>query len=302
MRHRLDASEIPPLPAGLSITKIYADMLRWLVEHTKHFFRTHTIDGEQIWQRLGSQVTIVLAIPNGWEVEQQHVLRQAMQMSGILPVNFDEDRLEFVTEGEASVHYALHHIRNTDWLAQDAMFALTDAGGSTVDSTLYVCKQATPSLQLEEACPSECVQAGSVFVDRAMQRILEERLVGSRFDSEEEIEEMIKIFEEVTKREFGDRNSEYIIRFGGMRDNDPAFNIMRGRLTLSREEIAPAFADVVNIIEESCSRLLSDGNVNVSPVQAYSGAQLIPRDIPVPALGWRIRRIPLSTTVPQRQI
>src|SRR5260370_4541007 len=132
-------------------------MFRWLVGHTKHFCRTHTIGGEQIWRRLGPQATIVLAIPNGWEIEQQYVLRKAMQMSGILPENFDEDRLEFVTEGEASVHYALHHIRNPDWLTQGSMFALTDAGGSTVDSTLYVCKQTSPSLRLEEACSSECV-------------------------------------------------------------------------------------------------------------------------------------------------
>ncbi len=61
------------------------------------------------------------------------------------------------------------------------MFAVVDAGGSTVDSTLYECKETTPKLILEEVCASECVQAGSVFVDRAAQHMLEAKLQGSQF-------------------------------------------------------------------------------------------------------------------------
>lgn len=67
-------------------------------------------------------------------------------------------RLEFVTEGEASVHYALAHTQSQAWLTKDTLFAVTDAGGSTVDSTLYECKKTSPELVLEEVCASECVQ------------------------------------------------------------------------------------------------------------------------------------------------
>lgn len=72
-------------------------------------------------------------------------------------------RLEFVTEGEASVHYALAHTQSQAWLTKDTLFAVTDAGGSTVDSTLYECKKTSPELVLEEVCASECVQVCTLF-------------------------------------------------------------------------------------------------------------------------------------------
>lgn len=71
--------------------------------------------------------------------------------------------LEYVTEGEASVHYALAHSQSATWLRKGVMFAVTDAGGSTVDSTLYECKEITPKLILEEVCSSECVQVRPHF-------------------------------------------------------------------------------------------------------------------------------------------
>jgi len=68
-----------------------------------------------------------------------------------------DSRVEFITEGKASVHFALAYTKGANWLSKDAMFMVTDAGGSTVDSTLYECKSAE-SLVLEEVCASECVQ------------------------------------------------------------------------------------------------------------------------------------------------
>lgn len=260
---RLDALEIPPLPTNVSIDRVYSDMLRWLIQHTVNFFKLHTVDGEQIWARIGGQSTIVLAIPNGWEIPQQHLLRKAVVTSGALPGNLEEDRLEFVTEGEASVHYALQHSRNPNWLKSGMMFALTDAGGSTVDSTMYICKQATPNIFLEEVCASECVQAGSVFVDRAMHNLLRRKLRTSRFNDPEDIAEMVSRFEETIKRQFGDNATEYFLRFGTSRDNDPNVDIARGRLKLRKAEVEEAFSNVIATIIQSCSRLLHKGVAQV---------------------------------------
>ena len=79
--------EIPPLPAMVSLKKIYADLLGYLFDHgtltlTTHllmltlaeardYFKKHTVDGASIWTRLGHRVTICLATPNGWETSQQ---------------------------------------------------------------------------------------------------------------------------------------------------------------------------------------------------------------------------------------
>ena len=79
--------EIPPLPATVSLKKIYADLLGYLFDHgtptlttvililtsvkAREFFKNTTVDGASIWTRLGHQVTICLATPNGWEASQQ---------------------------------------------------------------------------------------------------------------------------------------------------------------------------------------------------------------------------------------
>ena len=81
------AIEIPPLPATVSLKKIYADLLGYLFDHgtlalaihiltltstkAREFFKNNTVDGASIWTRLGHQVAICLATPNGWETSQQ---------------------------------------------------------------------------------------------------------------------------------------------------------------------------------------------------------------------------------------
>ena len=78
--------EIPPLPSRV-LRKIYADLLGYLFNHgtptlttltlkltlakAREFFQNNIVDGASIWARLGDQVTICLATPNGWETSQQ---------------------------------------------------------------------------------------------------------------------------------------------------------------------------------------------------------------------------------------
>ncbi len=94
------------------------------------------------------------------------------------------------------------------------MFAVVDAGGSTVDSTLYECKDTTPKLILEEVRASECVQAGSVFIDRAVQHMLKTKMQGSRFGDDACIRGILGEFERKTKRKFDGTQVSSIIKFG----------------------------------------------------------------------------------------
>ena len=71
----------------VSLKKIYSDLLGYLFDHgtlalnypflmltlakAREFFKNNTVDGATIWTRLGQQVTICLATPNGWETSQQ---------------------------------------------------------------------------------------------------------------------------------------------------------------------------------------------------------------------------------------
>jgi hypothetical protein len=37
----------------------------------RDYFNKHNVDGASIWTRLGHQVIICLATPNGWDISQQ---------------------------------------------------------------------------------------------------------------------------------------------------------------------------------------------------------------------------------------
>ena len=83
-----------------------------------------------------------------------------------------------------------------------------------MDSTLYECKETTPKLILEEVCASECVQAGSVFIDRAAQHMLKAKLQGSRFCNDVCIQGILGEFEKKTKRKFDGTQVSSIIKYG----------------------------------------------------------------------------------------
>ena len=79
---------------------------------------------------------------------------------------------------------------------------------------MYECKETTPKLILEEVCASECVQAGSVFIDRAAQRMIAAKLQGSRFGNDAYIQDILGEFEKKTKRKFDGTQESSIIKFG----------------------------------------------------------------------------------------
>jgi hypothetical protein len=148
--------EIPPLPAGVTIERVYADLMHYLMEHTQQFFEKTIVEGRDIWRRLRDTITILLATPNGWDIREQATLRRAAIKASLVTEENAGQFLQFVTESEASVHYALANQTN-EWLKKDSVFGVIDCGGSTIDTTIYRCRSTNP-LRLNEACPSECIQ------------------------------------------------------------------------------------------------------------------------------------------------
>jgi len=150
--------EIPTFPTGVTIGQVYADFMRYLLENTRVSFEQTIPNGAAVWRRLGSTLAVILTTPNGWDLTQQSVLRWAAVEAGLVNAENQHELLDFVTEGEASVHYALAYSQIKTWLTVGSVFAVVDVGGSTVDSTLYECKSTNPKVILEEVCPSECIQ------------------------------------------------------------------------------------------------------------------------------------------------
>ena len=148
--------EIPPLPTGITIERVYADMMKYLMENTRRFFEMTTVNGADIWARVHDAIDIVLPTPNGWTTREQDTLRNAAIMASLVTEANAGKLLRFVTQSEASAHYALTQ-QPGNWLKERTIFAVIDCGGSTVDTAVYRCDSTYP-LRLTETCPGECVQ------------------------------------------------------------------------------------------------------------------------------------------------
>ncbi|KAG8802706.1 hypothetical protein FRC17_006362, partial [Serendipita sp. 399] len=248
--------EIPPLPPKISLIRVYSDLLKYLFDHTERFFVNNTPGGRNIWDRLRNKIAIVLATPNGWDTRQQLFMRDAVVAAGLIGKDQADELIDYITEGEASVHYALAHSHSKLWLKKGVKFAVTDAGGSTVDSTLYECKEHTPKLVLEEVRASECIQAGGIFVDRAARSMLVDKLKGSRYSNDEMINIMMTEFERKIKKIFDGTQPSSVLHFGYNSDTDRQLGITRGRLYLSTQEVQNAFDHTILQIITNCKVLL----------------------------------------------
>ncbi|PVF96871.1 hypothetical protein CPB86DRAFT_476431 [Serendipita vermifera] len=267
--------EIPPLPRHTTLTQVYSDFIDYLYKRTKIFFIETSPNGKGIWNRLENGILIVFCIPNGWGIYQQNIIRDAAIRAGIVNAENSVQRIKFVTESEASVHYAIAHTSNMDWLKERKLFAIIDAGGSTIDSTLYECKSSQP-LQLEEVCTGDCIQAGGIFVDRAVRRMLENKLRRSLFSGDEYLKEMVDAFERKTKRSFDGTQSLNTVDFGRTRDNDSSHGIIKGRLGLTTVELSGVFEDTVRRTIDSLLNLLRGRKVqHVLLVGGFGGSPFL---------------------------
>jgi hypothetical protein len=149
--------DLPALPHGVTLSQVYSDFIEYLYQRTRIFFEENMPRGRGIWHYLEEKIVFVFCIPNGWGMPQQLFLYEAAEKARIVGSSDSKERISFVTEGEASVHFVLTHTRVNTWLNTETIFAVADVGGSTIDSTLYKCQETQP-LKLEEICISRCVQ------------------------------------------------------------------------------------------------------------------------------------------------
>ncbi|CAE6451832.1 unnamed protein product [Rhizoctonia solani] len=149
---RADNIKLDPLPSEISLSQIYSDFLGYLFRQTREYFEDHIIDGKSIWEKYMPTVEVIMAHPNGWHAREQSFLRNAAVKSGVFnrPGATVANNIQFVTEAEASVHYCIQHTNLKTRLNVGDIFAVCDAGGSTVDTTLYSITASQPALQLKE--------------------------------------------------------------------------------------------------------------------------------------------------------
>ncbi|ELU36973.1 hypothetical protein AG1IA_08996 [Rhizoctonia solani AG-1 IA] len=275
------------LPPGVGLQQIYSDFLEYLLKHTKIYFEDRMLDGKKMWEKYGPEMEVVIAHPNGWGIREQTFLRSAAVAAGFAMAS----KVRFVTEAEASVHFCIHHTNLGDAMRfqPGTNFAVCDAGGSTVDTTLYSVASISPTLKLEEKRASACewlccfhrefvyqnattgVQAGAIFIDFEMERYLKSVLTKAELDPEDvEIytKTGVKDFETFAKRVFRDEKTEHSILLAHSRFSNTAIRTRRGRMTVpgylgSRSTIQKFFDTCVDEIKKSVDRQLDGLDVPV---------------------------------------
>lgn len=134
------------------------------------------------------------------------------------------------------MHYCIYHTSIENHLQAGALFAVCDAGGSTVDTTVYRIKTARPVLRIEEAKGSGCVQAGAIFVDDAFEKYVRGALTNAKLDKrdiEEFTDRGVLDFENNAKRHFRHATDDKTVDVASIRVNKPAARISRGRMSFA---------------------------------------------------------------------
>ena len=103
-------NKIPPLPLNKTVVDVFADFLMYLFECAYTYIKETHANGADLWDSVKGQIDFVLSHPNGWEGKQQSQMRKAAILARLVPdTPAGNDRLSFVTEGEASLHFAIQN-------------------------------------------------------------------------------------------------------------------------------------------------------------------------------------------------
>lgn len=104
------SDKIPSLPRNKTIIQVFADFLAYLLECASNYIKETHPNGVDLWASVEGQIDYVLSHPNGWEGTQQSQMRSAAILAGLIPdTPTGNARLSFVTEGEASLHFAIQN-------------------------------------------------------------------------------------------------------------------------------------------------------------------------------------------------
>jgi len=132
------SNNIPPLPLNKTVVEVFADFLAYLLECAASFIQETHANGVRLWESVKDQLYFVLSHPNGWEGAQQAEMRKAALLAKLIPdTAAGHARLSFVTEGEASLHFAVHNGLPIGVMENGEGVVIVDAGGGTIDISSY---------------------------------------------------------------------------------------------------------------------------------------------------------------------
>ncbi|KAJ7178302.1 hypothetical protein C8R46DRAFT_1076300 [Mycena filopes] len=272
LRPEVQHPDIPPLPHRATAVSVLSDFLRYLLDCAKTYIEQSHSDGAALWTLLFPTTRFVMAHPNGWDGKQQTQMRDAAVIAGLMP-NSDagHQRLQFVTEGEASLHFCVQNGLATQALASGEGVIIVDAGGGTIDiSTYRQVKNSSGHAAYEEIAPPQCLFNGSIYVTRRAYDYIEDRL-GTSEKYKGDIENITEMFDTSAKLTFRGEPVTFV-QFGRPGDNDPSLNIRQGRLKIPGADVANFFEPSIRAaIDEIQRQQISAHPTPVSSVFLVGG-------------------------------
>jgi len=101
-------ANILPLPPGKTVVRVLADLLQYLRKCGEAYITETHANGKDLWESVRDNIDYVISHPNGWEGYQQSQIRDAVVLAGLVPDTPEgHNRVSFVTEGEASLHFSI---------------------------------------------------------------------------------------------------------------------------------------------------------------------------------------------------
>ena len=103
-------SYIPPLPPNKTVVQVFADFLAYMLKCASSYIQDTHANGSRLWNSVKDDIHYILSHPNGWEGTEQNQMRQAAVLAGLIPdTPAGHSRVDFVTEGEASLHFVIQN-------------------------------------------------------------------------------------------------------------------------------------------------------------------------------------------------
>ncbi|KJA18138.1 hypothetical protein HYPSUDRAFT_45595 [Hypholoma sublateritium FD-334 SS-4] len=240
--------KIQPLPPNKIIVEVFADFLVYLFQCSSTYIQETHPNGAALWKSVEGKIDFVLSHPNGWEGPQQAQMREAAVLARLIPGTLEGNaQLSFVTEGEASLHFAIHNGLPQGVIKKGEGVIIIDAGGGTIDISSYARSTSPSSVQyFAEIAAPQCYFQGSVFVNNNARKFLSKYLFESPYL--DDIEHIIHCFNNTIKPRFRDGNAVQFVKFGSIRDNDATVNIRSGQPKLQGSDVAAFFDPPIDCI------------------------------------------------------
>ncbi|RPD70102.1 hypothetical protein L226DRAFT_470624 [Lentinus tigrinus ALCF2SS1-7] len=268
----MNEQNIPPLPTGKTVVQVFADFLRYMFKCAEDYITEHDPIMKLRWNSLKDTIELILTHPNGWEGLQESKMLEAAIMAGLVPdTPAGRDRVHFVTEGEAGLHYCVQNCFDSKGITPGEPIMVVDAGGGTVDISSYVSKSTAP-LTVQETSFPKCVMLGSVTVNMRAENLFRARLQGSKYDDDATIRDMVDdAFDKKVKPLFSNEPKRAYYFPTGTKDNNRALNILRGSLTVTHDDMLSLFRPSLDGIVAAIKEQLKDTNTRKMPVYLIGG-------------------------------